>query len=233
MCGRFGATSTFREIKLRWNLQNELLFEPRYNVAPSQTVPVIVRAENGNEARPMKWGLVPSWARESSIGSRLINARAETLLNKSSFQDLIGRRRCLVPADGFYEWRRIGSRKMPMWIYWKTGEPFAFAALWDSWHDRKLGCLDTFTIITTEPNDFMRPIHNRMPVMFDQTAGQRWLDQRADRPFDVSAMLRPCPSERMAAHEVLPLVNAPENDRIECIQPISASYLPRGQLPLL
>ena len=234
MCGRFGATFTFREIKLRWNLQNELSFGPRYNIAPSQTVPVIVREEQGDRAKPMRWGLVPSWAPDPGIGNRMINARAETLTQKSSFQNLIGRRRCLIPAAGFYEWRREGSRKIPMWIYWKNQEPFAFAGLWDSWQDRKLGhILCTFTIITTKPNEFMSGIHDRMPVMFDPSAGQRWLDQDAKRPVEFTKLLGPCPSERMAAHDVSSLVNAPGNDRIECIQPLPPGHVPAGQLPLL
>ena len=234
MCGRFGATSTFREIKLRWNIQNQLSFEPRYNIAPSQTVPVIVRSEKANEAQPMKWGLVPSWASDPSVGNRSINARAETLLQKSSFQNLIRRRRCLIPADGFYEWRRDGGRKIPMWIHWNDQEPFAFAGLWDLWQNRRSGeSLQTFTIITTEPNEFMRPVHNRMPVMFDPAKGERWLDLAPKQPAEFTNLLGPCPSERMAAHDVSPLVNAPENDRIECIQPLPPGYVPPGQLSLL
>lgn len=234
MCGRFGATFPFREIKVRWNVQNELCFEPRYNIAPSQTLPVIVRKPDGNEAALMRWGLVPSWAAEPGIGNRMINARSETLLEKSAFKDLLRRRRCLVPADGFYEWRRDGGRKIPLWIQWKSREPFAFAGLWDLWQDRRRDQpLQTFTIITTEANEYMRGIHNRMPVMLDPQMGQRWLDQRAASAGDLTAMLKACPSERMEAYEVSSLVNSPENDRIECIQPLPAGSVPRGQLPLL
>ena len=117
MCGRFSATFTFREIKLRWNLQSDLSFEPRYNIAPSESVPVIVQGEAGNEAQLMKWGLVPSWAPDASVGNRMINARAETLLARPSFRNLVSQRRCLIPADGFYEWRREGNRKVPVWIH--------------------------------------------------------------------------------------------------------------------
>lgn len=120
MCGRFSATVPFREIKLRWNLQGDFFFEPRYNIAPSQSVPVIVKGGRGNEAKLMKWGLVPSWAPDPSIGNRMINARAETLLEKPSFRKLVSQRRCLIPADGFYEWRRDGNRKVSMWIHLKN-----------------------------------------------------------------------------------------------------------------
>ena len=120
MCGRFSAAYTFREIKVRWNLQGDFSFEPRYNIAPSQSVPVIIQGAHGFEAKLMKWGLVPSWSKEPSVGNRMINARAETLLEKPSFRDLVERRRCVVPADGFYEWRREGNRKVPIWFHLKS-----------------------------------------------------------------------------------------------------------------
>jgi putative SOS response-associated peptidase YedK len=148
MCGRFGATFQYRDIKVRWNLYGDLSdFAPRYNIAPSQDVPVIVRNENRNELKSMRWGLVPSWAQDRTIGQRMINARAETLLEKPSFKQLVATRRCLVPADGFYEWRREGNRKVPMWIRLKGREPFAFPGLWDCWLNRDTGSqLYTFTI---------------------------------------------------------------------------------------
>jgi putative SOS response-associated peptidase YedK len=131
MCGRFTASFEFREIKLLFNLQRDLPSStPRYNIAPSQEVPVIVHNEGVNELKPMKWGLVPSWAPDRSIGDRMINARAETITEKPSFKRLMQQQRCLVPADGFYEWRREGNSKVPVWIYLKKKEPFAFAGLW-------------------------------------------------------------------------------------------------------
>jgi putative SOS response-associated peptidase YedK len=235
MCGRFGAIFTFREIKRRWNLQGDLSFEPRYNIAPSQTVPVIVRGERGNEAKLMKWGLVPSWAPDPSIGNRMINARAETLLEKPSFRELVSQRRCIIPASGFYEWQREGSRKVPMWIHLKNKEPFAFAGLWDSWRNPELGdVLNTFTIITTDPNALVRRIHNRMPVIYDREMGEQWLDhQYGGSGRTLAAVLRPWPAEYMAAHDVSTLVNAPENDSPECIKPLPAGYVPSGQLSLI
>ena len=228
MCGRFSATFSFREIRLRWNLQGDFSFEPRYNVAPSQSVPVIVKGEQGNEAKLMKWGLVPSWASDPSIGNRMINARAETLLEKPSFRNLVSQRRCLVPADGFYEWRREGNRKVPVWIYLKKKEPFAFAGLWDAWRNVELGdVLHTFTIITTDPNALVRPIHNRMPVIYDKEMGRQWLEhQYGSRAMTLAAVLRPWPAELMEAHDVSTVVNSPDNDKPECIQPVSKAPSP-------
>jgi putative SOS response-associated peptidase YedK len=235
MCGRFSATFDYREIKVRWNLYGDLSFAPRYNIAPSQEVPVILRNESRNEAKPMRWGLVPSWAQDPSLGQRMINARAETLLEKPSFKQLVARRRCLVPADGFYEWRREGNRKVPMWIYLKNRVPFAFAGLWDYWRDPAGDKeLYSFTIITTEANVLLRPIHNRMPVIYDKEMGRQWLEESfGDQPMILAAVLRPWPSELMEAHDVSTLVNSPENDTAECIQSIASSQFRKPQLPLL
>jgi putative SOS response-associated peptidase YedK len=235
MCGRFSASFSFRDIKVRWNLYGDVEFAPRYNVAPSQQVPVIVKTEHGNEAKLMKWGLVPSWAPDPSIGNRLINARAETLLEKPSFKQLVSQRRCIIPADGFYEWRREGNLKIPVWIHLKNKEPFAFAGLWDSWLDRDSGdVLNTFTIITTDANALVRHIHNRMPVMYEREMGRQWLERNlGGSAVTLAAALRPPPSERLEAWDVSTLVNAPENDTPECIRPVARDQSPKRQLPLL
>ena len=233
MCGRFSATFSFREIKVRWNLYRDLSFEPRYNIAPSQTVPVIVRNGDHNEATLMKWGLIPSWAPDPSVGNRMINARAETLLEKPSFRNLVSQRRCIIPADGFYEWRREGNGKVPVWIHLKKKEPFAFAGLWDSWRPQEGDVLNTFTIITTEPNSLLRPIHNRMPVICDAAMGRQWLEHSFERAMTLAAVLRPWPSEYMEACDVSSFVNSPENDSPECIQSVSIRHTPNTQLPLV
>jgi putative SOS response-associated peptidase YedK len=188
MCGRFGASFQYRDIKVLWNLRGDLPeFGPRYNIAPSQEVPLIIRNEDRNEVKPMLWGLVPSWAQDPSVGQRMINARSETLLEKPSFKQLVARRRCLVPADGFYEWRREGKHKVPVWIHLKNREPFAFAWLWDCWLERDLGSeLYTFTIITTRANALLRPIHNRMPVIY---LGKQWLEESfGNQPMILAAV---------------------------------------------
>src|SRR5215510_11928322 len=232
MCGRF-SSFTFREIKVRWNLQGDFSFAPRYNIAPSQEVPVIVRGNQRNEAKLMKWGLVPSWAQDSSIGQRMINARAETLLERPSFKQLVAMRRCLVPADGFYEWRREGKRKVPMWVHLKGREPFSFAGLWDRWLDRDTGSeLYSFTIITTRANALLKPIHDRMPVIYDAGMGRQCLDPERDfsSSMILAAVLQPFPSKQMEAHDVSTLVNSPENDSAACIQAVSFGQREKSQL---
>jgi putative SOS response-associated peptidase YedK len=169
------------------------------------------------------------------MGQGMINARSETLLEKPSFKQLVATRRCLVPADGFYEWRREGNRKVPMWIHLKKREPFAFAGLWDYWRDPAGDKeLYSFTIITTEANALVRPIHNRMPVIYDKGMGRQWLEESFGyQPMILAAVLRRWPSELMEAHEVSTLVNSPDNDSAECIQPVAPSQAVKPQLPLL
>ncbi|HYY72806.1 MAG TPA: SOS response-associated peptidase, partial [Candidatus Bathyarchaeia archaeon] len=219
-----------------WNLDGDFSgFYPRYNIAPSQDVPVIVHKEGRNELRPMRWGLVPSWSQDPSVGQRMINARSETLLDKASFKQLVSSRRCLVPADGFYEWRRDGNRKVPMWIHLKSRKPFAFPGLWDCWIDRDTASeLYTFTIITTRANGLVGRIHDRMPVIYDAAMGRQWLGTSlGTRAMELGLVLQPLPSERMAAHEVSTLVNSPENDSVACIEPVSLNQMYKRQLPLL
>jgi putative SOS response-associated peptidase YedK len=190
----------------------------RYNIAPSQEVPVIVQNEGVNELKSMKWGLVPSWSPDRSIGDRMINARAETVTQKPSFKQLVQQRRCLIPADGFYEWRREGNRKVPVWIHLKKKEPFAFAGLWDAWRDADGETLYSFTIITTVANALLRPIHNRMPVIFDRLSAKQWLDPVfGPNEATLAAVLAPYPSALMEAHDVSSLVNKPENERADCL----------------
>jgi putative SOS response-associated peptidase YedK len=190
-----------------------------YNIAPSQEVPVIIRNDGRNEAKVMKWGLVPSWAPDPSMGQRMINARSETLLENPSFKQALDRRRCLVPANGFYEWRRDGKRKIPTWIQFKTREPFAFPGLWDCWIDRETGKpLYTFTIITTHANALLRRIHNRMPVMYRKDMGRQWLEESIHDDLFLSLVTQPVLSEELEAYEVSTLVNSPDNDSPECVR---------------
>ena len=232
MCGRFGAS--YRDIKTVWNLYGDFSFQTRYNIAPSQEVPVIIRNDDGrNEAKVMKWGLVPSWAPDPSIGQRMINARSETLLEKPSFKRAVQKRRCLVPANGFYEWRRDGNRKIPMWIQFKTREPFAFPGLWDCWVDRETGKpLYTFTIITSHANALLRRIHNRMPVMYRRDMGKQWLEESIHDDLFLSLVTQPVLSEELEAYEVSTLVNSPENDSPECVRRVR-KQANTPQLPLV
>jgi putative SOS response-associated peptidase YedK len=154
----------------------------------------------------MRWGLVPSWVKDPSIGNRMINARAETLAEKLSFKRLLGSRRCLVPANGFYEWRREGKRKIPMHIVRKDRQPFTFAGLWDKRRELERGELYSFTIITTEANALLRPIHDRMPVIMDDLAAAQWLDPVFTTSKTLSVLLQPYPSEWIEAYEVSTLL---------------------------
>ena len=183
---------------------------------------MIIREDGRNKVKLMRWGLVPSWAPDPSIGNRMINARSETLTEKPSFKQLLGTHRCLIPADGFYEWRREGKGKVPMRVVMKDRQLFTFAGLWDVWRsDPEGGELYTFTIITTNANALLRVIHNRMPVIIDNLGGRTWLDPAVSHPGTLSILLQPLPSELMDAYEASRLVNDPRNDSAACIAPAS------------
>lgn len=219
MCGRYKVTpGEFAELKVRFNLDDIPLFKPRYNIAPTQQAPVIASVDGINRLQLFQWGLVPSWAKDISIGNRMINARAETLAEKPSFKRLLKSRRCLVLADGFYEWRKEAKGKVPMLFKLKTGEPFAFAGLWDAWTKPDGGLLRTYTIITTEPNEVLGPIHNRMPVMLGDDGALDWL--RTDEIDHALKLLKPYPADLMNGYEVSKLVNSPQNDSADCIAPV-------------
>src|SRR6266481_3119777 len=207
MCGRFTATFEFSDIRVRWNLDRDLpKYTPRFNVAPETfpNIPVIVRHKGGNECRLMHWGLIPNWAKDPTIGNRMINARAESLPEKPAFKHLVGSRRCIIPADGFYEWRKEGKRKVPMWIYLKSRVPFGMAGLWDVWRKPDGAKVESFTIITTEPNGLIQPIHNRMPVILRGEEEGQWLDSSRTAFSKARSLLKPYPEELMDAHDVSP-----------------------------
>ncbi len=193
---------------------------PRYNIAPSQ--PIAVAANNGqNKVEFFRWGLIPSWAKDAAIGNRMINARAETLAEKPSFRVPYRRRRCLVLADGFYEWRKEPGRraKTPMYVRLKSGKPFAFAGLWEVWRALDDQPLFSCTIITTTPNALVAKIHNRMPVILEPEAYDLWLDTAEQPPERLGVWLRPYPASQMTAYPVSTLVNDPSNDLPACILP--------------
>jgi len=238
MCGRFTATFEFSDIRVRWNLDLDLpKYTRRFNVAPEQvspTIPVIVRHNGVNECRLMHWGLIPHWAADPSIGNRMINARAETLTELPSFKSLVNGGRCIIPADGFYEWRKEGKRKVPMWVHLKTKEPFALAGLWDVWRKPDGKRVESFTIITTEPNELLRPIHNRMPVILDRDNEEQWLDSSRTPFVKAQSLLKSYPEDLMDAHDVSLIVNSAKYDGPECIEPVSDDEMPNaGQLSLL
>ncbi|MBS4174548.1 SOS response-associated peptidase [Bacillus sp. FJAT-49736] len=216
MCGRFNLYSSMELLLERFDLKNAEWIEwyPRFNIAPSQDVLAVVQGENGNKGGFLKWGLVPSWASDPKIGYKMINARAETLTEKPSFKHLLSRRRCLIIADGFYEWKREGDGKQPYHIRLKNGEPFSFAGLWDRW-EKNGEKLQTCTIITTEANKLMKPIHDRMPVILTKETENRWLDRTIGN--SITDVLKPYDYQYMEAYPVSSLVNSPKNEGEELI----------------
>lgn len=224
MCGRFTLAADPADILEAFpglNIPAEM--QPHYNIAPSQ--PVAVVPNDGNfRLDYFNWGLIPSWAKDADIGNRLINARAETLAEKPSFRTALRRRRCLILADGFYEWRQDSGQKTksPMYIRLKTGKPFAFAGLWDQWNSPDGSLIKSCTIITTQPNALMQPIHNRMPVILPESAFPGWLDPAEKTPDLLSPLLQPYPAEEMMFYPVSRLVNSPANDSPECILPLAS-----------
>jgi putative SOS response-associated peptidase YedK len=229
MCGRYTQTQSIEQLVMRFQVQQiGLETPPRFNIAPTQPVAVVTQTpDDGRVLDSFRWGLVPSWAKDPAIGNKMINARAETLAEKPSFRTALVRRRCLVPADGFFEWKKEGegksARKQPLRIHLKSGEPFAFAGLWDEWTAPDGSPLRTCTIITTTPNALMGEIHNRMPAILRREDEGNWLDvagsERADVPF-LMEMLRPYPDAEMAAHAVSTAVNSPAFDESGCIASI-------------
>ncbi len=224
MCGRFTLKTPVETLAEVFELPTAPELPPRFNIAPSEAVAAVrvAGAEPLRELALLRWGLVPPWADEPKVGSRMINARAETVATNGAFRSAFRRRRCLVPADGFYEWQRQEHGKQPFYIHMRDDAPFAFAGLWEVWEGKDGTVLETCTVITTEPNELMQPIHNRMPVILDQADYARWLDPRMNDPESLKAFLRPFPSEKMAAYPVSRLVNSPSNDAPECLAPLPA-----------
>ncbi|MCD4685451.1 MAG: SOS response-associated peptidase [Anaerolineae bacterium] len=216
MCGRFTLTELAPDVITElFNLGGDVpSLSPRYNIAPSQPVATVIRNADSGENRLaiMRWGLIPSWAKDHKVGNRLINTRSETVHEKPSFRAAFKRRRCLVLADGFYEWQKVGNHKQPVYITLKQNEPFAFAGLWELWTDGATGDEHiTCTIITTRPNNFMQPIHRRMPVILPREHYDHWL--RPDQePEVLRALMEPYPDEAMVAWPVSRRVNSPAND---------------------
>ena len=217
MCGRYSLIADIGELAGRFEFDGDWdKFESRYNVAPTQEVLTVV----GGETRRggfMRWGLIPHWAKDPKIGARMINARAETVSEKPAFRDALRRRRCLVLADGFYEWQRVGASKKPMRIVMRSGEPFAFAGLWSVWRDPDGNRIPSCTIITTAANDLLRPIHDRMPVILPWETENLWLDRSVEDPGALGSVLVPHDGDAMDAYEVTTLVNSAANDVPEVI----------------
>lgn len=223
MCGRF--TLTVDPAELQDTFTDFIFpskFAPRFNIAPSQPVLAIPNDET-NTADFFIWGLIPMWAKDPSIGNRLINARGETVAEKPSFRGSFKYKRCLILADGFYEWKASPGKKTktPYFIHMKDRKPFALAGLWDSWESPDGSSIKTCTIITTEPNELMETLHNRMPVILHPREYGKWLDASPQTPENLLPLIKPYPADNMSAHPVSTMVNKPSNDSPELVVPVA------------
>ena len=223
MCGRFTQTATPEVITEQFDLDEFPLFKPRYNIAPSQQIAAIRLNSEAikRECVMLRWGLIPSWAKDPKIGNQCINAKAETVAEKPAFRAAFKKRRCLVIADGFYEWQLQGKQKQPMWIGLRDRRPFAFAGLWEHWSPKDGEPIESCTIITTQPNALMESIHTRMPVILDAKDYAAWLDPAFQHVDTLNVLLRPFLAEHMTAFPVSTLVNNPRHDAPQCLEPIS------------
>ena len=221
MCGRYKRTDKFEQIAHDLTLTTPPHWTPRYNIAPSQLVACIrTNPETQQlECCDLKWGLVPSWAKAPSIGHKLINARGETVAEKPSFRQAFKHQRCLVLADGYYEWKREGKTKPPYYIHLKDHRPFAFAGLWERW-EKEEQTIESCSLITIHANSLMEPIHHRMPVILPESTYPTWLDTNTIDSTTQRSLLQPYEAEGMEAYPVSLMVNNPRNDHPECLHPL-------------
>jgi putative SOS response-associated peptidase YedK len=223
MCGRFTLTQSAEVLAELFELDEVPKFVPGYNIAPTQPIPVLrATKETRRQFDYLYWGLIPSWSKDPSIGARMINARAETVTEKPSFRTAFKRRRCLILADGFYEWQKTGSKKQPYYFQLKDHRPFGFAGLWEHWQSPEGDPIESCTIITTAANETMRPIHDRMPVILQPQDYDVWLDPTLQATEQLLPLLRPYSDAEMQDYPVSTKVNSPQNDSPDCIQPLEA-----------
>jgi putative SOS response-associated peptidase YedK len=228
MCGRYRLSRRKELLAQHFGADfTDVDWEPRYNIAPTQAVPVVRQVAQGKlEASAMRWGLIPSWAADPAIGARTINARSETVASKPSFRESLQKRRCLVPADGFYEWQRGAGGKQPFCFEVGDGVIFAFAGLWDSWRGLDGQPVETCTILTTTPNDLLADVHDRMPVILAPEYRDRWLDPSLRDAGRVVTLLKPFPSNLMRRYPVSTRVNVVANEGPECSAPVDPPMAP-------
>ncbi len=222
MCGRFTLFDTAASLAEAFEVAEVPSLSPRYNIAPSQAVAAVRIPPSGGarEVVLLRWGLIPSWAKDPSLGDRMINARAETAAGKPAFRSAIRRRRCLVPASGFYEWKRTNGRKQPYYIRRPDGKPFAFAGLWETWEGPGQAAVESCTILTTSANELLLPIHDRMPVIVSPADYDLWLCPQVRDPEELARLFRPCPPEEVTAFPVGTAVNNPKTDSPQLIEPL-------------
>jgi putative SOS response-associated peptidase YedK len=226
MCGRFTNNAKPEQIKkeFKTDFNNSFLVEPKYNIAPSQSIDVVFEPEGERVITKLKWGLVPSWSKDATTAKGLINARAETLTEKPSFREAFKKRRCIIPTSGFYEWKREEKgAKQPFYFYLNNRELFGFAGLWEEWLDKQTGeLLETCTIITTAANAVLKPIHDRMPVILKTDDYDEWLNWQTKDIDKLQSLLRPYPAADISCHAVSRSVNTPDTNSPELILPLNS-----------
>lgn len=222
MCGRFTLQHSGEMLAQIFGVKVSQDIKPRYNIAPTQHVPVVRTSPEDNMLHIdlLKWGLIPSWAKDTSIGSHMINARSETVDQKPSFKYSLKHRRCIAPANGFYEWQEVDGKKHPLYIKLKDSSLMMFAGIWDHWKNPEGEVIESFSILTTSSNDLIKPLHDRMPVILDSQYKDTWLDIQVSDPEQFKPFFKPYPSDQMEMYQVGDIVNSPRNDAPECIQPI-------------
>jgi putative SOS response-associated peptidase YedK len=222
MCGRFTLRASPVDLSHLFGLAEIPPTEPRYNIAPTQTVfAVRVNPAGTREAAQLDWGLIPSWATDPKIGYKMINARSETAADKPAFRHAFRRKRCLIATSGFYEWKKLNAKqKQPYYIHRRDDQPFAFAGLWEAW-SKGDEPVESCTILTTDANDLMRPLHDRMPVILDGKDFDRWLDPEVQDPAKVQPLLVPYTGDELTAYPISTWVNSPRNQGPQCIEPLA------------
>jgi putative SOS response-associated peptidase YedK len=229
MCGRYSESKRTTDVRARIAFDRaQIDLMPRYNIAPTQQAPVVVVQDGAVLLKPMRWGLIPFWAKDESIGNRMINARSESVMEKAAFRRNFERRRCLVVADSFYEWKKLPNSKLrqPMRILLRDESVFAFAGLWDRWRQPNGSALETFTIITGEANQAVVPIHDRMPVILPTERHEQWLDPKFVDMTKLAQWLAPYPASEVKTYPVSTLVNDPKCEDAKCIEPFDDAVGP-------
>jgi len=223
MCGRFTLFAPGESIRELFQLTSAPAIAPRYNIAPTQPVAAVRQSRDSGqrELTHFNWGLIPRWAKDPSIGSRMINARSETVAEKPSFRVALKYRRCLIPTSGFYEWQRVEGGKQPVFINMADSSPFAIAGLWEHWQSQDGSEIESCTLLTTSPNDLLAPVHNRMPVIVAPENFDMWLDPQLQKSDLLQHLFQPFPPEKMSYYPVSTFVNRPGNDDPRCIEPLA------------
>jgi len=222
MCGRFALTISPTALAKLFQLDDVSSLEASYNIAPSQPVASVVQPDDSSERilKMFRWGLIPHWAKDPAIGNRMINARCETVAEKPAFRSAYKSKRCLIPADGFYEWQKLKRGKQPFFIHLHDKIPMAFAGLYQHWHAPDETVIESCTILTAAANDLMKPIHDRMPIIVAPADFPLWLDNITYKPKQLEKLLQPFPADKMIAYPVSTFVNSPRNNTPQCLEPI-------------